>query len=118
MIVANQQRRSVAPHPIEGEQPALQIDDLQTFGSYRLKASLLSAAVERRKGATSSIDGFVDTVNDLSVGAMIRGRGMVTVRFWVDAHYLVATVSDRTDGFDRVVSDIPEPFATRPRPPG
>ena len=120
MIVAHQQHeqhRTVAPHPLENERPALQIDDLQTFGPYRLKASLLTVAVERREGDTSGIDGFVDRVSDVSVDAMIRGRGAVTVRFWVDAHSLVATVSDPGDGFDSVVSVSPAPLPAGRRPP-
>lgn len=87
----------------------MQIDDLRSFGPHRLKACLLSATVERRERATSSLDQFVDTVNDLSVEAMTRGRGAVTVRFWVDARCLVATVFDRGEGFDRVVSLSPAP---------
>ncbi|MDN5767383.1 MAG: hypothetical protein L0H96_24745 [Humibacillus sp.] len=107
MIATNQPDRAVAPHPLESEQPALQIDDLRAFGPYRLRASLLSATVERRERATSSIDRFVDNVNDVSVDAMNRGRGAVTVRFWVDAHSLVATVSDRADELASVVSVSP-----------
>ncbi len=87
------------PHPLEQGPPAMQIDDLRAFGPHRLKACLLSATVERRDRATSSIDRFVDTVNDVSVDAMARGRGAVTVRFWVDTYSLVATVSDRADAF-------------------
>lgn len=81
----------------------MQIDDLRSFGPHRLKACLLSATVERRERATSTFDQFVDRVSDLSGDAMTRGRGAVTVRFWVDARCLVATVSDRADGFERVV---------------
>lgn len=82
----------------------MQIDDLRSFGPHRLKACLLSATVERRQRATSTFDQFVETVSDVSLEAMTRWRGPVTVRFWVDARSLVATVSDRGDAFDRVVS--------------
>lgn len=92
------------PHPLEQESPAVQIDDLRTFGPHRLKAYLLSAVVEQRERAAPSFDHFVDTVNDVSLEALTRGRGAVRVRFWVDARCLVATVSDEGDGFDRVVS--------------
>lgn len=110
--------RSVVPHPLEQGPPVMQIDDLRTFGPHRLRACLLSATVEQRERATASVDRFVDQVNVVAVRAMTRGRGPVSVRFWVDAHSLVATVADRRDGFDRIVSVSPvlEEAPRQPQP--
>lgn len=106
------------PHPLEQGPPVIQIDDLRTFGPHRLRACLLSATVERRDQATAGLDRFVDLVNDRSARAMTRGRGAVSVCFWVDADALVATVADRGGGFDRVVSvsPVPEKDPRQPQP--